>query len=99
VSPLVVIYWTRLALSIIAAAISAIIATMQNAADIYTFVNGVTIALLVYLLSYYLLKAKFMNKVEKQSKIMTMGIFMYFIAWAVFFILFYSIMQGLPPAA
>jgi hypothetical protein len=98
VSPLVVIYWTRLALSIIAAAISAIIATMQNAADIYTFVNGVTIALLVYLLSYYLLKAKFMNKVEKQSKIMTMGIFMYFIAWAVFFILFYSIMQGLPPA-
>jgi len=99
VSPLVVIYWTRLALSIIAAAISAIIATMQNATDIYTFVNGVTIALLVYLLSYYLLKAKFMNKVEKQSKIMTMGIFMYFIAWAVFFILFYSIMQGLPPAA
>ena len=98
-SPLVVIYWTRLALSIIAAAISAIIATMQNATDIYTFVNGVTIALLVYLLSYYLLKAKFMNKVEKQSKIMTMGIFMYFIAWAVFFILFYSIMQGLPPAA
>jgi hypothetical protein len=35
-----------------------------------------------------------MNKVEKQSKIMTMGIFIYFIAWAAFFILFYSIMQG-----
>ena len=90
--PLVLIYWTRVALSVVAAAISAIIATMQNAADLYTFVNGVTIALLIYLLSYYALKAKFMNKVEKQTKIMTMGIFMYFIAWAAFFILFYSIL-------
>ncbi|MBN1244330.1 hypothetical protein JXA31_01900 [Candidatus Bathyarchaeota archaeon] len=91
--PLVTIYWIRVALSIVAAAISAIVATMQNATDLYTFLNGITIALLIYLLSYYVLKAKFMNKVEKQSKIMTMGIFIYFIAWAVFFILFYSIMH------
>jgi hypothetical protein len=27
---------------------------------------------------------------------MTMGIFIYFIAWAVFFILFYSIIVGAP---
>jgi hypothetical protein len=99
VKPLVLIYWTRVALSVVAAAISAIIATMQNAVDLYTFVNGVTIALLIYLLSYYALKAKFMNKVEKQTKIMTMGIFMYFIAWAVFFILFYSILVGPPEVA
>jgi len=97
--PLVIIYWIRVALSIFAAAVSAIVATLQNAADIYTFVNGVTIALLVYLVSYYPLKAKFVNKVEKQSKIMTMGIFMYFIAWVVFFILFYSILEGLPLTA
>jgi hypothetical protein len=94
VKPLEVIYWIRVALSILAAAISAVVATLQNATDLYTFVNGVTIALLIYLLSYYALKGKFMNKVEKQSKIMTMGIFIYFIAWALFFILFYSIMQG-----
>ena len=93
--PLVIIYWIRVALSISAAAISAIVATLQNAADLYTFVNGVTIALLIYLISYYALKAKFMSKVEKQSKIMTQAIFMYFIAWAVFFILFYSILEGL----
>jgi len=96
VKPLEVIYWIRVALSILAAAISAVVATLQNATDLYTFVNGVTIALLIYLLSYYALKGKFMNKVEKQSKIMTMGIFIYFIAWAVFFILFYSIMKGQP---
>ena len=93
-NPLVVIYWTRLALSIVAATISAIVATLQSAVDLYTFVNGITIALLVYLLSYYVIKAKFMNKVEKQSKIMTQGIFMYFISWAVFFILIYSIIVG-----
>ena len=92
--PLVMIYWIRVALSIVAAAISAFVATLQNAADLYTFVNGITIALAIYLLSYYVLKAKFASQVEKQSKIMSMGIFIYFIAWAVFFILFYSILQG-----
>lgn len=92
--PLVTIYWIRLALSIVAATISAIVAINQDALDFTTFTTSLTIALLVYLLSYYALKAKFLNKVEKQSKIMTMGIFMYFIAWAVFFILFYSILKG-----
>jgi len=94
--PLEVIYWIRVALSIVAAGISAFVATLFDAAAFNTFLNGVTIALAVYLLSYYVLKAKFMNKVEKQSKIMTMGIFIYFIAWAVFFILFYSILVGHP---
>ena len=92
--PLVLIYWTRLALSIVAAATSTLVATMLDASAISTFMNGLTIALLIYLLSYYVLKAKFLNKVEKQSKIMMMGIFMYFISWAVFFILFYTILKG-----
>ena len=92
--PLVLIYWTRLALSIVAAAISTLVATMLDASAISTFMNGLTIALLIYLVSYYVLKAKFLNKVEKQSKIMMMGIFMYFISWAVFFILFYTILKG-----
>jgi len=82
--PVVTIYWIRVALSLVAAAISAVVATMQNATDLYTFVNGITIALLVYLLSYYVIKAKFM----------TQAIFMYFIAWAFFFILFYSLLTG-----
>ena len=92
--PLVLIYWTRLALSIIAGAISALVSTMLNENSISTFINGLTIALLLYLLSYYALKAKFRDKVEKPTKIMTMGIFIYFIAWAVFFILFSTILKG-----
>jgi hypothetical protein len=90
----VIIYWIRVALSVVAAAISAEVATLFNALEINTFLNGITIALLIYLLSYYVLKAKYVNKVEKQSKIMTQGIFMYFISWAVFFILIYSIIVG-----
>jgi hypothetical protein len=93
-NPLVIIYWIRVALSVVAAAISAEVATLFNALEINTFLNGITIALLIYLLSYYVLKAKYVNKVEKQSKIMTQGIFMYFISWAVFFILIYSIIVG-----
>jgi hypothetical protein len=98
-NPLVIIYWIRVALSIVAAAIGAIVATVQNVSDFGSFTTGLTIALLIYILSYYALKAKYMNKVEKQSKIMTQGIFMYFIAWAVFFILIYSIMEGPPLVA
>lgn len=92
--PLVLIYWTRLALGIVAALISALLATMQSASSLYTFLNAITIALLVYIISHYALKAKFYNKVEKQSKILSMGIGIYFISWAVFFILSYSIIYN-----
>ena len=92
--PLVLIYWTRLALGIVAAIISALVALNLDALDFTTFTTSLTIALMVYLLSYYPLKAKFYNKVEKQSKIMTMGIGIYFIAWAAFFVLSYSILRG-----
>ncbi len=92
--PLEVIYWIRVALSIIAGAISAFASTFIDAAEFNAFLNGITIALAIYLISYYVLKAKFTNRVEKQSKIMSTGVFIYFIAWAVFFILFYTALQG-----
>ncbi len=87
----------RLILAVVAGAISAFIATMLEALSLTTFIDGLTIALLVYLLSYYAIKAKYLHKVEKQSKIMSTGIFMYFLTWAVFFILFYTVVSG--PAA
>lgn len=83
----------RLVLGVVAGLISGIVATMSDPMLLTTFLNGITIALLIYLLSYYILKAKYATKVEKQTKIMTMGIFMYFLAWAVFFILFYSFLK------
>ncbi len=91
--PLVLLYWIRFALGVVAGLVSAIVATMSDPAMFTTFMNGITIALLVYLMSYYVLKAKFAATIEKQSKIMTMGIFMYFLAWAVFFVLTYSFLS------
>ena len=95
--PLVSIYWSRLGLGIVAALLSALLAIIQGAQSYTTFLNGLTIALLVYLVSYYVFKAIFRAKVEKQSKIMTMGIGIYFFTWIVFLILFYSILKGPPP--
>jgi hypothetical protein len=94
VRPLVTIYWARLGLGIVAAILSALLAIMRDELSFTTFMNGLTIALLVYLVSYYVFKAKFRAKVEKQSKIMTMGIGIYFFTWIVFLILFYSILKG-----
>jgi hypothetical protein len=99
VRPLVAIYWARLGLGIVAAFLSALLAAMQGELSFTTFINGLTIALLVHLVSYYVFKATFKAKVEKQSKIMTMGIGIYFFTWIVFMILFYTILKGPPVAA
>ena len=97
--PIVTIYWARLSLGIVAAILSTLLAIIRDELSFTTFMNGLTIALLVYLVSYYVFKAKFRAKVEKQSKIMTMGIGIYFFTWIVFLILFYSILKGPPPVS
>jgi hypothetical protein len=98
VKPLVLIYWTRVALAIVAAAVSTVITLMFGERGISTFLNGLTIALLVYLITYYIVKAKFSNQIEKKSKIMTMGIGIYFFTWILAWVLMYSIALG-PPIA
>ena len=90
-TPIVQLYCIRVVLGIVAAALSAAAAfLMGNAAEISTFINSLTVALLVYLLTYYILRAAYRNKIEKQSKIMSTGIGMYFFAWMAFLILFYT---------
>ena len=96
--PLPLIYWTRLVLAIVAAAISTAVALALGERGLNTFINGLTIALLVYLVTFYIFKAKFKGKVEKQSKIMTQGIGIYFFAWLVSWVLIYTIVLGQPPA-
>jgi hypothetical protein len=101
VKPLVLIYWTRVALAIVAAAISTVITLMFGERGINTFLNGITIALLVYLLTYYVFKAKFSSQIEKKSKIMSMGIGIYFFTWILVWVLMYTtaIALGFAPAA
>jgi ABC-type uncharacterized transport system permease subunit len=90
-TPVVQLYCIRIVLGIIAAALSAVVAfLLGNAAGISTFVNSLTVALVVYLLTYYILKAVYKNKIEKQSKILSTAVGMYFFTWITFFILFYT---------
>lgn len=91
------IYWLRLVLGVVAASISTVVSLLSDELSYTTFVNGLTVALVVYLVSYYLLKAKFTTKLEKKSKIMTQGIGVYFFTWLVFWVLLYSILKGPPP--
>ena len=61
-----------------------------------SFSTGFSIALIIYLASYYIIKLKFMNKVEKPRKLITTGIGSYFLAWIVLWILMYTIIAGSP---
>lgn len=95
-TPTVQLYWLRVALGIIAGAITAVLAgfgVIGDQADISVLFNCVSIALIVYFLSYYALKAFYKNKIEKQSKILSTGIGMYFFAWIAFFVLFYTLIK------
>jgi hypothetical protein len=99
VRPLVTIYWTRFALAFVAGAISTEVSLAFGERGINTFLNGLTIALLIYLITYYLVfKPKFGSHVEKQSKLLTQGIGIYFFAWLVSWILIYTIVFPTPPA-
>lgn len=61
---------------------------------INTFLNSMSLAIIIYLLSYYFIKSKFRPKVEKTPKLFTTGIGIYFLAWVVFWTLLYTILAG-----
>jgi len=99
------IYWIRVALGAVAGLVSAgAVFLFQSATSttsvvtliqsINTLLNGITIALAIYLISYYVLKARYAKQVEKQSKIMSMGIFIYFFTWLIVWVLTLSIVIG-----
>ena len=93
------IYWLRLILGIIAALIcvsyNIVTGTLGGIESIEKLLNGISIAIIFYIISYYIIKFKYMHKVEKRGKLYTMGIGIYFISWLVFWILFYTIAQSL----
>lgn len=93
--PLAVIYWTRFALAIVAGVVSTYVTLALGDRGVNTILNGVTIALIVYLVTYYLFfKRYYKDKVEKQSKLMSQGIGIYFFTWIVFWVLTYTILLG-----
>ena len=92
------IYWLKFALGITAAFIcigyglaTHSISTDPSMFTLNTLINGVSIALVTYLVSYYIIKSRFSVKVEKPQKLLTTGIGVYFISWIVFWVLLYTI--------
>ena len=92
-TPVVQLYWMRVVLGIVAAALSAELALYMPLNNLSTLVDSFTIALLVYLVSYYPLRAVYAKKIEKQSKILSTGIVMYFFAWLPFFVIFFTLLK------
>ncbi|MGB9854351.1 MAG: hypothetical protein ACPLRY_06065 [Candidatus Bathyarchaeales archaeon] len=94
--PLEALYWSRFVLGIVAAlvCIGYGLATNTVRTDIFNiniFMNGLAFAIIVYMISYYLIKPRLLLKVEKSQKILTTGIGIYFLSWLVFWILLYTI--------
>jgi len=95
-----IIYWLRLALGITAAVICTVFGLATNTIvkegfpEWNTLMNGVSIALIIYLISYYIIESKFSLKVEKPQKLVTTGIGVYFISWIVFWVLLYTIIAA-----
>jgi uncharacterized membrane protein YfcA len=82
---LTIIYWTRVLLGVVAGLISTLIGVIIGEQNLF---NGVSIALLIYIITYYVYKPLFLAKVEKPQKIFTTGVFAYFLTWIVVFGLF-----------
>jgi zinc transporter ZupT len=97
-TPVVQLYWLRVLLGIVAGAITAFIAAyfggIKGVTDITTLLNSITVALLIYFVTYYILRGYYKTKIEKQSKILSTALGMYFFAWLSFFVLFYTVFAG-----
>ncbi len=90
-TPVVQLYWLRVGLGLVAGVITGGLATFGNLSDSTTLVNSITVALLIYFVTYYILRGFYKNKIEKQSKILSTAIGMYFVSWLTFFVLFYTV--------
>jgi hypothetical protein len=98
--PLEIVYWLRFVLG----AVSAFVCTGYVIAaygmhfpagwQITIFFNSMSIAIIVYVLSYYALKARLRDKVKKTQKLFTTGIGVYFLSWLVFYALIYTSLSG-----
>jgi PKD repeat protein len=91
-----VIYICRVGFGILAAIVAALVVDLRVGDPL---INGITIGLAVYLVSYYILKWQFLNKVEKPTKILTMGIGAYFLVFIMCWVLFITPFLSAPTAA
>jgi len=97
--PLETVYWLRLGFGILAALVSLGVGLATNTISSTqfpstAFFNSASLAIIIYLLSYYLVKSRFALRVQKPQKLITTGIGIYFLSWIAFWVLFYTIFAG-----
>lgn len=97
--PLESVYWLRFAFGILAAFLSAGygVATNEISAvefTFYTFLNTMSIAIIIYALSYYYVKFRYALQVKNPRKLVTTGIGIYFLSWIAFWVLLYTVIAG-----
>ena len=56
--------------------------------------DGLTVALLIFLLTYLVFKRHYFEVVQDKKKVFTTGIFTYLGLWLVFWILVYTLLYG-----
>ena len=89
-TPVVQLYWLRVVLGMVAGAITAVLAFFGNINDLTTLLNSITLALLIYFVTYYIFRGIYKTKIPTVSKILSTGIGMYFFTWIAFFVLIYT---------
>lgn len=93
-TPIVQLYLIRVVLGIVAGAVTAAVAFFVGGAaglyDYSTLLNSITVALLIYFVTYYIFRGVYKTKIPTVSKILSTGIGMYFFTWIAFFVLIYT---------
>jgi len=92
------LYWLRFILGVVAALIcigyGLATNTIVNGYAPNVFMNGFALAIIVYMVSYWIIKPRLLLKVEKPQKILTTGMGIYFLSWLVFWTLFYTMIAA-----
>jgi hypothetical protein len=92
--PLSIIYWTKVLSGALVGLLSgALGAAAGNLSIGFNLFNGISIALLVYLLIYFVYKRLFLAQVGKTTKLLSTGIGGYFMAWVVIFALVFTLLS------
>ena len=68
---------------------------LRQTEPIESIFNSASIAVIVYIASYYFLKSRYSAKVTKPQKLLTTGIGIYILAWITIWTLLYSIAVGI----
>lgn len=89
------LYWIRAGLGAVVGGLTAlydyVVNIPQASTDLNDLFTGLAFAFIFFIITYYILKIRYLNKFEKRSKLITTGIGTYFLLWIVVWVLLHTI--------